>query len=113
MIIEPAGNRILIQRDDLEDHDPAFKQAKEAGIVIPETEDQKRRQAGMDRGKVVALGPTAYKDDFFMGVPWCEVNDFVLFAKYAGKPVTNHLTGENFIIINDADVVAVLRGYNG
>lgn len=113
MVIEPAGNRILVKRDELEDHDPAFRQAKNAGIVIPETEDQKRRQAGMDRGRVVALGSQAFKDEFYMGKPWCEVGDFILFAKYAGKPVTNHLTDEHFIVINDADVVAVLRGYNG
>ena len=113
MRIEPAGNRILVQRDELEDHDPNFKTAKAAGIVIPETEDQKRRQAGMDRGRVVALGETAYKDEFYQGIPWCKEGDYVLFAKYQGKAVTNHVTGENYLLINDADVLAVLKDYNG
>ena len=113
MVIEPAGNRILIKRDSVEDHDPQFQRAQKAGIVIPETEDQMRRQAGMDRGQVVALGETAYKDEFFLGKAWCQPGDFVVFAKYAGKAVKNYETNEDFIVINDADVVAVLRGYNG
>jgi co-chaperonin GroES (HSP10) len=109
MRIEPAGNRILIQRDDVESHDPNFASARQAGIVIPETEDYHRRQAGMDRGIVVALGPTAYADEFYKGSPWCAPGDLVVFVKYSGKPIRDNDTGSEFVVINDADVIAVLR----
>jgi co-chaperonin GroES (HSP10) len=113
MVIEPAGNKILIKRDKVEDHDPTYKAVKMAGLVIPETEDHLRRQAGMDRGKVMALGPTAFKDPYFLDTRWCEVGDFIVFPQYSGKALKNYDTDEDFIIINDADVVAILRGYNG
>jgi co-chaperonin GroES (HSP10) len=113
MVIEPAGNKILIKRDKVEDHDPTYKAVKNAGLVIPETEDHLRRQAGMDRGKVVALGPSAFKDPYFLDTKWCEVGDFIIFPQYSGKAIKNHESGEDFILINDADVVAILRGYNG
>lgn len=108
--IKPAGNRVLIRRDDVENHDPKFAAARQAGIVIPETEDYHRRQAGMDRGEVVALGPTAYTDDFYKGKPYCKPGDMVVFAKYAGKALTDVTTGINYIIINDEDVIAVVGG---
>lgn len=113
MRIEPAGNRILIRRDKVEDHDPTYKAVKTAGLVLPETEEHLRRQAGMDRGKVMALGPTAFEDPFFLGKRWCEEGDFIIFPQYSGKTVKNHDTGEDFVIINDADVVAIMRDYNG
>lgn len=113
MVIEPAGNKILIRRDKLEDHDPTYKAIKTAGLVLPETEDHLRRQAAMDRGKVISMGPTAFKDPYFLEQRWCEVDDFIIFPQYAGKAVKNHETGEDFILINDADVVAILRGYDG
>jgi co-chaperonin GroES (HSP10) len=113
MVIEPAGNRILVKRDKVEDHDPTYKAVRQAGLVIPESEDHKRRQAGMDRGKVIAMGPGAFKDPFFLNTNWCETGDFIVFPRYSGSSVTNFDTNEEFIVINDADVIAILRDYNG
>ncbi len=110
MRIEPAGNKVLIKRDKVEDHDPKYRAIKNAGLVIPESEDHQRRQAGVDRGQVLALGITAYEDPYFLGKKWCQVGDFVIFPQYSGKGVSDPESGEEFVVINDADVVAILRG---
>lgn len=46
-------------------------------------------------GLVLSIGPIAYKDPKFMGVPWCKVGDWVMIARnggpqvnYRGIPVT-------------------------
>lgn len=104
-MIVPCGHRVLVKAEKIEDIDPMYKRAQAAGIQLADTEDKRREQAGLDKGTVVALGPTAFRD--FGGDPWCSVGDFIVFAKYAGKGVTD---GEDqYIVLNDEDVVAIMR----
>jgi len=53
----PLGHRILVKKAKLEERDTAFAKARAAGIVLAPHEDSKRREAGVDRGWVVAVGP--------------------------------------------------------
>ena len=117
-MIEPCGHRVLVRRDRVEDHDPAFKKMQEIGLVIPHTEDREREQAGLDRGEIVAVGPDAWKafylasnpaDQNLRGfTPWAKVGDFVVFAKYAGKVIKDK-DGKEYMAINDEDIVVVLK----
>lgn len=104
-MIQPAGHRVLVKVEKIEEMDQVFQSAKKAGIVIADTEESQRRQSGLDRGTVVAIGPTAFKA--FGDVDWCAVGDFVAFAKYAGKIIEDQ--GSKFLVLNDEDVIAVFK----
>ena len=102
MGIDVLGHRILIKPDKLEDTDLTLKRAKAAGIEVV-TDDGERAQAAVDRGIVIQVGQSAFKD--FGTLPWCEAGDYVAYSKYAGKAMDDPETGESFLIINDEDIV--------
>ena len=106
-MIIPAIHRIVVKQRQLEATRQEYKRAQSMGLIIPETEDKRRAQAGVDQGTVVAIGPTAFKD-FDTEVP-CKVGDFIAFAKYSGKIVTDPDDNEEYVIINDEDVVALIK----
>lgn len=101
MTIVPCGHRILVKPERVEDTDPAYKAAKELGFKFVDS-NLKQEQAAIDRGFVIAIGPTAFKD--YGGDAWCAVGDRIAFAKYGGKFVT-----PDALILNDEDVVCVLK----
>lgn len=103
-MIKPAGHRVVVKQDKLEEVDPKYAKAKSFGLVLAEHQDIKREQNGVDTGVVLSIGETAWKD--FDTDPWCKVGDRIAFAKHAGKYLKD---GEDeVLIINDEDVVAVL-----
>jgi co-chaperonin GroES (HSP10) len=102
MSLVPLGHRLLIKPQKLEDVDQAYKAARSAGIIIQESHE-KLQQAAVDKGTVVAMGETAFKD--FGGNPWCFVGDLVAYARYGGKLITDPETEENYLILNDEDVI--------
>lgn len=109
MALVPCGHRILIRHDKLEDIDDTFKAAKQAGIHIPkEFKEVRLEQNAVDKGVVVGIGPTAWKD--FGGEPWCAVGDYIAFAKHAGKYIEDPETKEEFVLLNDEDIVCVIKG---
>jgi co-chaperonin GroES (HSP10) len=62
------------------------------------------------------VGPDAWKAFHYNSnpngeefVPWARVGDFIAFAKYSGKMLEDPEDGQKYIVINDEDVVAVLR----
>lgn len=106
-MIVPTTHRIVIKADKLEETDKTFVKAKELGIVIPEHEDRKRAQAGVDKGVVVAIGPTAFQD-FHTACPIKE-GDYVAYARFAGKIITDPKTDEEFVLINDEDLCCIFQ----
>jgi co-chaperonin GroES (HSP10) len=106
-MIVPTLHRILVKADKLEEVDKTFVKAKEIGIVIPEHEDRKRAQAGVDKGTVVALGPTAFRD-FNAECP-IKVGDYIAYARFAGKILSDPETEEDYVILNDEDVVCIFK----
>lgn len=107
----------MVRHFRVEERDEAFKKAAAAGIVFADHEDKKRREAGVDRGEVLEVGPDAFKgyhlssygnlDNF---KPWCKPGDTIAFAKYSGMVVKE---GEKeYLVINDEDVVAILEETN-
>lgn len=106
-MIEPTLHRILVKADKLEETDKTYVQAAKLGIVIPEHEDKKRAQAGVDRGTVVSIGPTAFRD--FNAESPIKVGDYVAYARFAGKLLSDPSTEEDFVILNDEDIVCVFK----
>ena len=121
-MISIKGHRVLIKVEKLTDADEVYKSAAKSGIVFAEdTEDSKRQRAGLDRGTVVAVGPDCWRafyasahpnDANFMSdfEPWAKIGDFVSFAKYSGKMLEDPEDGQKYMVVNDEDIVAVLRG---
>lgn len=106
MSITPCGHRILIKQVELADVDEVFAKAKAIGIQLMETE-QYRHQEKVDSGIVLEIGPTAFKD--FGGTPWCKVGDTIAYASYAGKKVVDLETKEQYRVLNDEDVICILK----
>ncbi len=113
MTVEALGHRLTIQPDTVKDSE--LKKAKELASKIDgfvfakaaedELENQiTREQAGVDQGIVLSIGATAFRD--FGGEAWCEVGDYVAYARHAGKFVKDPDTSENILVLNDEDVIA-------
>ncbi len=109
-MIKPCGHRLTVKPFKQEEVDEILKKATESGFLkqfeIINT-NKKREDASVDRGVVLAIGPTAWQD--FKSDPWCKVGDEILFAKFAGKFVDDPETGDSVCILNDEDVVAVVK----
>jgi co-chaperonin GroES (HSP10) len=113
----PLGHRVLIKKAEIDERDPAFKAAKAAGIVLAKDhEDARRREAGVDRGWVVSVGPDAFKGFYLNSYgtldgfsPWAKEGDFVAFAKSGGMVVSKPGEDSTYIVMNDEDLVCLLE----
>ena len=94
MKFKPLGDRILVQRTEVEEE-------VRGGIVIPDSA-HKREKAATQEGVVAALGSQAYSE---VKEPWCEVGDHVLYAKYGGVRLQDPDTGIEYVMINDDDIL--------
>ena len=100
-------HRILIKQDKLEETNVDFVRMRKLGLQLAETDDRKRAQAGVDTGTVVAIGSTAFRD-FGTESP-IVVGDKIAYARFSGKFITDPATQEEFVILNDEDVVCVFH----
>ena len=105
-MIVPTLHRILVKQQKLNEAHKEYQRAEAIGIIIPEHEDNKRAQAGVDKGTVVSIGPTAYRD-YNVDVP-IKVGDVIAFARYSGKTIVDPTDEEEYVCLNDEDVVAIL-----
>lgn len=105
-MIEPVTYRIVVQPFKIEEQDEAYKAATRMNLHIVGKEKD-REQAAVDRGVVVATGPSAFQE-FGCDNP-LKVGDEIIYARHSGKDVTDPETEEKFVIINDSDVVAIIR----
>jgi co-chaperonin GroES (HSP10) len=113
-MIIPKGHRVLIKPDEVESQTAT-------GIIL--VQDERLAKGGNQFGTIVSVGKQAWKafrevdenGKEVNGRPWAEVGDRVIFAKYAGKFVYDPTTGtsdkdrEEYLIINDEDIVAVIK----
>lgn len=111
MAIEALGHRLTVRPDGVKDSDAEKTKQKAAamGLLIPdkikdELDTQAiRDRASVDQGTVLTVGKTAFRD--FGGEPWCDVGDYIAYARHAGKFVKDPDTGEDILVINDEDVI--------
>jgi chaperonin GroES len=95
MKIRPLGDRIVVKRVKEEDK-------TKGGIIIPDTAKEKPLE-----GLVVAVGSGKALKDGTMRALDVKVGDKVLFGKYTGTEVK--LDGEEHVLINEDDVLAVVE----
>ena len=87
--IQPLADRVLVE--------PAAAETTTAsGIIIPDNAKEKPQ-----KGTVVAVGKG--KKDEKMEV---EVNDTVLYGKYAGTELT--IDGKDYLIMNQSDILVII-----
>lgn len=114
MTIKVVLHRILVEREIPEDTDAIKTKVamEKAGFVVPTAvkDDLERRAnreiASMDKGTVIALGETAFKD-YGIDSP-IKPGDYIIYAKFGGKDVTDPDDNKKYVIINDEDVVCIL-----
>lgn len=102
-MISPCGHRIVVKPITFQELDEVYKRASAAGIQLLEA-DERAEQSAVDKGTVIKIGPTAFKD--FGGEPWCKEGDIVVYARHAGKRVKDGET--DYLVLNDEDLVCVL-----
>lgn len=104
---EPAGHRVIVRVDNVEETDDVYKAVKKAGLYVPD-HLKNREQKSLCQGVVTHVGRTAFRD-FGDGEPWASVGDRVLFVKYAGSEYLDPETKELYRFINDVDIFGVQK----
>jgi co-chaperonin GroES (HSP10) len=99
-MIKPAGHRVLVKPDEVEE---------KVGSLYLAVETKERRANEQIFGTLVAVGENAWKA-FDEGKPWAKVGDRVTFAKYGGFTIEDPVTKEKLRLLNDEDICAVVEG---
>ena len=77
------------------------------GVVLAESTIE-RQQVASQCGLVLAMGPQCYKDkERYPTGPWCKVNDWVVFARYAGSRI--NIEGGEIRLLNDDEILATVQ----
>lgn len=94
MNFKPVSNYILVKPVEVPDTTPS-------GLVLPESSKEKPNM-----GVVQAVGEGQFTNNGERIPVFVQVNDIVLFAKYAGTEVT--LNKEKFLIMRDLDLFGIV-----
>ncbi|HKK92481.1 MAG TPA: co-chaperone GroES [Longimicrobiales bacterium] len=92
--IRPLADRVVVKALD-------ESEQMRGGLYIPDTAKEKPQQ-----GEIVAVGPGKLSEQGERLEPEVQVGDTVLYGKYSGTDVT--VDGEEFLILREADVLAVI-----
>ena len=96
---QPTGWRMIVLPFKM-------KEKTKGGLVLAETTLEKQ-QVASQCGLVMAMGPQCYKDkERYPEGPWCKVNDWVMFARYAGSRIK--IDGGEMRLLNDDEVLATI-----
>jgi len=96
MDVRPLHDRIIVRR--LEEGEQQI-----GGIIIPDTAKEKPQQ-----GKVLAVGNGKVNDDGKQVPLDVRAGDLILFGKYSGQEI--RLDGEEYLIMKEEEVLAVIEG---
>lgn len=94
MNLRPLGDRVVIEPSEGDEVTPG-------GILLPETAKEKPQQ-----GTIVAVGPGRRDDDGKLVALDVQLNDKVLYAKYAGTEIK--VDGKKVLIVKESDILAVV-----
>ena len=92
--LKPLGDRVVVKPKGKEE-------MTKSGIVLPDTASEKPQE-----GQVLSVGPGRMLDSGKRVDMEVKPGDTVLFAKYAGTEVK--LDGEDYLVIRESDLLAVL-----
>ena len=96
MKVRPLHDRLIVSRIE-------EGEQKVGGIIIPDSAKEKPMQ-----GKVISAGNGKAKDDGKRVALDVKAGDIVLFGKYSGQEIK--LDGEEFLIMREDEVLAVIEG---
>jgi len=97
---QPTGWRILVL--------PFKIKEKTKGGVLLGQETIERQQVASQCGSVLAMGPHCYRDkERYPDGPWCKVNDWVVFARYAGSRI--EIEGGEVRLLNEDEILATVK----
>lgn len=99
-------HHVLVKPNDVKEVDDVIRSARAAGLAV---ELDKREQKAVERGVVVQIGPTAFKD-YGRDPDIIKVGETVVFARYGGKEIKDN--GETFLLLNDEDVLCTIKEEN-
>lgn len=102
-MLEPILHRIIVKTEKFDDFDDTRKKARALGFALPDSD--KRADASVDKGTVLAIGPTAFRD-FGTECP-IKIGDKVAFARFSGKIISDN--EEDFVVLNDEDICCVYK----
>lgn len=97
------GYRLLVKPRKVED--------VSAGGIIVNVEGSnaaKLERNGNQYGTVFGIGHTCWKGNFKQD-NWCEVGDEIIYSKHAGRFLYDRETEEEYLAINDDDVLVVYK----
>ena len=108
--IQPFGSRVLIQI--------RTAKKKSTGGIILDLGTQDTEKWNTQVGKVVQVGPLAFKNRNDMTTwpegEWCTAGEFVRVAKYGGDRWEIKIPGTDesamFVIFNDLDIIGRVTG---
>ena len=92
--LRPLGDRVVIEPSEGDEQTPG-------GILLPETAKEKPQQ-----GTILAVGPGRRDDAGKLIAMDVEVDNKVLYAKYAGTEIK--IDGKKLLIVKESDILAVL-----
>ena len=97
---KPTGWRIIVLPFKMGDK-------TKGGVVLHEAAIE-RQQVASQCGLVLSMGPACYSDkERYPQGPWCKVNDWVVFARYAGSRI--HIEGGEIRLLNDDEILATVQ----
>ena len=83
-----------------------MKEKTKGGVILAE-DTLDRQQIASQVGLVLAMGPQCYQDkERYPEGPWCKVNTWVMFARYAGSRVK--IEGGEMRMLNEDEVLATI-----
>lgn len=101
-MLKAVGPTIIVKAD------PAELEVN--GIIV--AVDESAAQAAIATGLVVSVGDECFKDYQVHSdnkEPWCKPGDYVIYSKYAGKNIHDPYMHEDFVVMLDGDVKAVIQ----
>lgn len=108
-MLEPAGHRVLVKPENIQETDEVYASAAKAGIEIVQDRQTKRAEkASQIIGTLVAVGMNAWKA-FDGGEAWAKVGDRVTYSKYGGKFIEDPETKEEYVLLNDEDITCIIK----
>jgi chaperonin GroES len=96
MEMRPLHDRLIVRR--LEEGEQTI-----GGIIIPDSAKEKPQ-----KGKVIAAGNGKMNDDGKLVPLDVKAGDLILFGKYTSQEIK--LNGEEYLIMREDDVLAILDG---
>ena len=97
---KPTGWRILVL--------PFRMDEKTKGGILMGQDTLDKQQVASQCGNVLAMGSQCYRDkERYPEGPWCKVDDWVIFARYAGSRI--QIEGGEIRLLNEDEILATVK----